>query len=171
MATLTDIDKATLAYANCRRSLAGKIQELNDKIDALKREALPLIRRHVNYTAETRSELVSLIESNKYLFDRPRTQVFHGVRVGLQKGRGKLEWEDSEQLIKMIRKICPEQVDVLIKTTEKPVASALNQLETATLRKLGLEVSETGDQVVIKPTDSEVDKIVNALLKDAEEDD
>ena len=38
----------------------------------------------------------------------------------------------------------------------------------AELKRIGVTVEETGDQIVIKPTDSEVDKLVNALLADAE---
>jgi hypothetical protein len=37
------------------------------------------------------------------------------------------------------------------------------------LKKLGCTVRDTGDEVVIKPVDGDVDKIVRALLKDATE--
>ncbi|MBI5561297.1 MAG: hypothetical protein HY894_00350, partial [Deltaproteobacteria bacterium] len=34
------------------------------------------------------------------------------------------------------------------------------------LKKLGVTVEETGDAVVIKPVDGEVERVVNALLRD-----
>ncbi len=169
MATLTDIEKATLGYATERRKLADVVQELNDQIEHLKKSKLAEIRKLVNSTAEKKSTLSALIQSTKELFIRPRTVVFHGVKIGLQKGKGKMEWEDDEQVVKMIRKHLPEMADELIKTTEKPIRSALNDLETSDLKKLGITVDDTGDQVLVKPTDSGVDKIVNALLKEAEE--
>lgn len=102
------------------------------------------------------------------MFDTPRTVVFYGIKVGLQKGKGAIEWDDDAQVVKLIEKHFPEQADVLIKTTKKPVKKALAQLTVAELKKLGIVVEETGDQVVIKSTDSEIDKLVNALLKEDE---
>ena len=39
--------------------------------------------------------------------------------------------------------------------------------QIADLKRIGCTIEETGDVVVIKPTDSDVDKIVSALLADA----
>ena len=39
----------------------------------------------------------------------------------------------------------------------------------AELKKVGCTVVDAGDAVVIKPTDSEVDKLVDTLLKGATE--
>lgn len=167
--TISDIQKATSAFAGERQKLTTMIQQLNDEIERLKKSKLAEIRKAVNATAEKKSVLTGLIEAAKDLFTKPRTLIFHGVKVGFQKGKGSLEWEDDEQVVKLIKKVCPEQVDVLVKTTEKPVKATLLELDTATLKKLGITVEETGDQVVIRPTDSQVDKIVTALLKEAED--
>ncbi|HNW37160.1 MAG TPA: hypothetical protein PKM25_19620, partial [Candidatus Ozemobacteraceae bacterium] len=69
-------------------------------------------------------------------------------------------------VVKLIRKHFPEQVDVLVKITEKPVQSALNQLTVGDLKKLGVSVSEGGDEALIKPTDTDIDKLVAKLLED-----
>jgi hypothetical protein len=37
------------------------------------------------------------------------------------------------------------------------------------LKRLGCEVAEAGDQIVIKPVDGEIDKLVNAYLKELAE--
>ena len=44
---------------------------------------------------------------------------------------------------------------------------ALAQLSAAELKKIGVTLSEAGDQTVVRPVDSEVDKMVDALLKAA----
>jgi hypothetical protein len=48
----------------------------------------------------------------------------------------------------------------------KPVVDALKQLDVKLLAKLGITVEATGDCVVIKAADSEVDKAVKAILKE-----
>ena len=41
--------------------------------------------------------------------------------------------------------------------------------DAMTLKRLGVTVSGTGDEVVIRPTDGDVERIVNALLSGVEE--
>ena len=89
----------------------------------------------------------------------------YGVKVGFEKGKGRIEWDDDDTVVRLIEKHFPEQADILIKTKKKPAKKALAQLSVAELKKLGVTVEETGDQVVIKSTDSEIDKLVTALLK------
>lgn len=96
--------------------------------------------------------------------------VFHGIKVGFQKEKGKIEWDDVDQVVKLIKKHFPEQADVLIATSEKPVKDALNNLSAAELKKIGVNITSDGDVAFIRPTDSEVDKMVTALLKAATQD-
>ena len=44
------------------------------------------------------------------------------------------------------------------------------ELEAGDLRKLGVTVEESGEQVVVKPVETALEKLVKALLKDAQED-
>ena len=62
-----------------------------------------------------------------------------------------------------------DQVDTLIKTEESPVKSALLNLSTADLKKIGCTVTDTGDKVLVKSTDSDIDKFVDALLEEPNE--
>ena len=76
------------------------------------------------------------------------------------------EWEDDSQVVKLIQKHFPEQFDVLVKTIEKPIKDSLANLSVADLKRIGVTVTDSGDCVVIKSMDSEIDKLVDALLKD-----
>jgi hypothetical protein len=165
---LTDIETLTKKYADARERLGGVITELNDLIERAKRERLARIKELVAVAAERQANLHAAIEGSPELFDRPRTVVFHGIKVGYQKGKGVLEISDAQRTLAKIKELydCPENYLHII---EKPNKDALAQLPAADLRKLGCTLTETGDQVVIRPVDSEVDKIVNALLKDAAE--
>ena len=167
---LYEIETLTKSFADVRSELSEVVSALNAEIERAQRKRLASIKTMVGRCAEKRDALKVAIESEPALFVQPRTYIFHGIKVGLTKGKGGIEWEDDDQLVRLIEKQFkdqPDLLDVLIKTTKKPLAKGLAQLDVDALKKLGCTVEETGDQVVIKPTDSAVDKVVNALLKDA----
>lgn len=116
--------------------------------------------------ADKRQKLEVAISENKDLFQKPRTLLMQGIKIGFQKGKGNLEWDDNAQVVKLIRKHYPEQADVLIVVEEKPSAKALENLSVAELKKIGVTVQETGDQIVIKPVDSKIDKMIDDLCKE-----
>lgn len=169
MTQLTDIEPSAKAYAEARAKVAEIVTQLNDGIEALKRSHMPALKRAITRAAEKHDQLKQLIEANPALFVKPRTVIYHGVKIGLKQGSGGITFDDADQVVRLIKKHFPEQADVLVITTEKPSKDALRNLTVAELKKVGCNAVEAGDQVVIKPTDSEVDKLVDTLLKGATE--
>ena len=167
MTTLTEIESRAKLYAEARENLTEIVSNLNASIEALKRSAMPDIKRAIGRAAVHHDRLRALVELAPELFTRPKSVVFHGIKLGYQKGKGKINWEDPDLVVRLIKKHFPEQADVLIATSEKPVKEALNGLTAAELKKLGVSVVEGGEVIFIKPTDSAVDKLVDALLKEA----
>ena len=167
MTTLAEIDARAKKFADARESLAAIVANLNAGIEALKRQAMPEIKRAVSRASEHHDTLKTLIESAPELFARPRTITLHGVRVGYTKGKGGITWDDPDAVVAAIQKHFPDRADALIRWTGKPLKEAINQLDVADLKRIGCRVVGTGNQVVIKPVDSDVDKLVDALLKDA----
>lgn len=167
MASLADIERSAKKYAEAREHLAGIVAAMNEGIEAIKRDNMKRLKKAVNEAAEHHDALKSLIETAPECFVKPRSVVFHGIKLGFAKGKGKIEWDDADQVIRLIKKHFPEQADILIATSEKPAKEALAQLTAAELKKLGISVTDGGDAVFIKPADSAVDKMVDALLKDA----
>lgn len=167
MTTLTDLERRAKALADARETLTAIVTELNAGIEALKRDHMTALKRAVNAAAERHEGLKALIEQNPGLFVRPRTVVMHGIKFGFVKGAGKLEYEDEARVCALIRKHLPEQAETLIATKEAPVKTALAQLSVAELKRLGITVEGTDDQVVIRPTDTAVDRLVTQLLKSA----
>ena len=167
--SLQIIEYTIRQFADARRDLSARLQALNDEIAKAKRKAFPGLRQAVDVAAVLQRTLRDIITENAGLFEKPRTQIFHGVKVGYRKMKGEITWEDNEQVVKLIRKHCPERFDSLVKTVETPLKDALAQLPAADLKKLGVTVENDSDEVFIKCTDSEIDKAVNALLKDAVE--
>lgn len=166
--SLESIELLTKEHAAHRAVLGERVQALHEEIDQAKRRKLPGIKAAVSQARDSQQRLASAIEAERAVFQRPRTRVFHGIKVGLQKAKGKLSFASTEKVIELVKKHFPEQADVLIKTKESPVKSALQQLPAADLKKLGCTISETGDEVVIAPINSEVDELVDALLGSAD---
>lgn len=169
MTSIVDIETSAKKYAESREHLAGIVAALNEGIEALKRDHMRRLKKAVADAAERHDTLKALIEDAPELFVKPRTVVFHGIKLGYQKGKGKIEWDDADQVVRLIKKHFPEQADVLVATSERPAKEALAQLTAAELKKLGISVTDGGDAVFIKPADSAVDKMVDALLRDATE--
>jgi hypothetical protein len=165
--TITEIEIKAASVRAARNVLAADLSILNDELEAVKRQFMGRIKNGVNRLAASHAKLHEAIKSSPELFEKPRTQVFHGIKVGFRKGTGGVDWDDDEKVASLIKKHFPEQFDVLVKTTHKPQAKALDRLDVSDLKRIGCTVEGTGDVVVIKPTDSEVDKAVNALLKGA----
>jgi hypothetical protein len=170
MATMETIREKTVDFADRRELLRLRIDELHTKIEDLKREFLPRIQKAADEAANSREELKVLIEDGKALFQRPKTVIVSGITVGFKKGTGSITFDDEAMVIRKLRKEFqkPEEQEVYIKVTEKVKKGALKDLDVATLKKIGAKVESTGDVVVIKETKSDVEKLLNALLKDRE---
>ena len=165
--TLDTIEKLAQDYADKRALLAEHLAILEQEMNAVKQAHLKVLRRRVKLAAESQSSLFSAIEGAPDLFEKPKTQIFHGIKVGFRKGKGKIEWEDDATLVALIKKRFPDHCDELIITTEVPSATGLQDLDAADLRKLGVTVEEAGEQVVVKPVETDVERLVKALLKGA----
>lgn len=169
MSNINEIEKLTKDFSEARRALAEKVHDIEDQMNAIKRRYLSALRKLIEAAAERSALLKSAIEESPELFEKPRTFIFHGVKVGMQKQKGELLWDDNDKVVELIKKYFKDQVDMLIKTVETPLKKPLAQLSAADLKKLGVTVEKDSDVVVIKSTDSEIDKLVSALLKDAED--
>lgn len=169
---MQDIQKRAAILASTRDALAGTLRELQARIDSLKRAELPRIQHSARAVASDYGKLADLIRGNRELFTKPRTYIVQGLRFGLAKRRGKMTWGTDQQLIERIKRlaaageIAGDQIALLIQTTEKPVAKALEQLDARLLKKLGVTVEADCDDVLIKSVDGDVEKAVNAVIKD-----
>lgn len=166
---MEQVQATARSFAEAHRDLQTQLAELEDRVRALREQAMPALREAVHRTASVRAELRTLIEGNPDLWSgRRRTVVVDGVRVGITKGAGRLEWKDDARVVRRIRQLLPDQAEVLIQTKEVPVRKALGNLAASELRQLGVQTVGADDQVVIKPTDGDVEKIVEKLLAAAD---
>lgn len=167
--TMADVETRTKRFSDARGHVTEYVSELNAELETIKRQALPRLKELVARAAQREAELRTLLEATPHLFTDPKTQTFHGIKVGFRKGSGAIDWTDDAELVARLKKVFGDESAGYIRTTEKPIARALGTMDASTLKKLGCTVEDTGDVVVIKATDSDVEKIVSALLKGAGE--
>lgn len=164
MTTLADIEHKARKASEARAELRGLVTQLEEETRALRRAYQRQLMRLTETAATAEGVLLGLVEDAPELFSKPRSVILHGIKCGYQKGRGELVFDDANKVVSLIQKHLPEQMDVLVKTTYAPVKTALAQLSVAELKRIGVQVVETGDIAFIKPMDSEIDKLVSALM-------
>lgn len=167
--TMEQIETLCADFATRRDSLHQRLTILEGELQTVKRRHLKELKRCTALAAASESTLRAAIEQGPDLFDKPKTQIFHGIKVGYRKGSGALDWEDDEELVRKIEKLFGDHAEDYLIVKKKPSAESLETCDAATLKRLGVCVSDDGEQVVIKPVETAVEKLVKALLKDARE--
>lgn len=168
---LNDIIERARLLAQRREHLGTLVRAMNEGWEALKADNLPQIKAAIEGGADAWKALESMVLAHPELFDKPRKLTAHGITFGYEKGKGGLEIDNPDRTVELIRRHLPDQADVLITVRESPVKTALAQLSAAELKRVGVEVKGTGDVVVIRPADGEIDKVVRALVRAAVDDD
>lgn len=164
MKTVKEFETISKDFADARLVLSDRMRAMNDEIEAIKRKYLPIIRHAVNKAKSLKENLSNAIEESRDLFKRPKTMTVHGIKFGLQKVSDDIEWEDEETVINRIKKTMVGQINVLINTKETLCKTALKQLPAPDLKKIGVSLVEGKEQVLIKDTNSDIDKLVQKLL-------
>ncbi len=161
------IERQAQKYSQAREVLASHVHDFNAAVEQLRAQHLPGIRKCVQRCQDLQSELVRQLAPRPDLFVKPRTMTFSGIKVGFQKGKGKLTWDDEEKVVARIRdKYSNQRAAVLIIVTEKPSKDALALLPASELKTLGVTIEDAADSVYIKAVDTEVDKLVARILEE-----
>jgi hypothetical protein len=170
-APLKHIELACEQFANDRREIASQIHTMERDIARITANYMPQIRSTADVLVARRADLAMQIDSNRPLFEKPRTRIFSDIKVGLQKQKGSIDFEDEEKTIALIEKHFPDRLDDLAPATRKLSKTALANLTAADLKKIGVEITADTDAVLIKPQDSDVEKAVAALLAETNQPD
>lgn len=168
--TLADIERQAASYAEAHEALRKHVETLELAIKAAKREALPNLMVLAAKAAGAKQALKGSLVTAPGLFAKPKTRLFAGVKVGFQKGKGETVIADETTTIKLIKQYFPKRVDTLIKTTEKPAKTALNQLSAADQKRLGITTKDATDEVVIKLMAGDVEALVDAFMRELDDD-
>ena len=170
MSTMQEIERLSAEYARRRDDLRATVDAAQAELDRVKRSHRAALRRRAGAAANARAELLSAVQAAKGLFAKPRTRLLSGIRVGWLKRPGRVEVEDEPAAIAAIRrKLGVEQADRLIQVREKLNRRALRDLSARDLMRIGAVAVMDFDEPVAIPADSEIDKLVDALLDGAEQ--
>lgn len=161
------IDVLAKKYADARATLAAKVTAFEDEIRELRKKHLPAIKQAAGVAAQRQSELNAEISTHPELFTKPRAMVLHGIKLGYQKGKGLVEWDDQAKVVRRIYDLVPQvDADALLDVKTTVRKTALLTLDASTLKKLGCRIVDTGDTIIIKAADGEVDKLVAKILEE-----
>lgn len=170
MGTMQQIDQKAQDYAAAREVLAGIKLALEEEVGAIRRKYMPKIRKIVETAKERSAALSSAIAASPDLFQKPRTVILHGIRLGVMKQRGEIAWDDEAQVIRRIRAQLPkEQAELLIRVKESVAKGAVYDLSAADLKRLGIRIEGDGDVVTIKDAAGDLDKWLDAMLAEEPE--
>lgn len=168
------IDVKAKRLADARADLADLVAKYRRAIEKLERRRVPEIRAAAAAVGALELVVSADIKARPDLFVKPRTMTFHGIKLGLKKGSGKIEWDDEAKVIERIRKHAETlsvPADVLIVTSYTVSKESVERLKGDELKKLGISVVDGTDAVVIKAADNTVDKLVKAILEGGQKSD
>lgn len=164
--TMDQIEILAKAFAGARAELAERMQILRDEQESAKRRRLQGIKNALARVRATYDELKASLSESRALFEKPKTRILHGIKVGWMKQRGKLEWSDESVVIELIKKNFPDQLETLTRTKRSLVRDALAELPAKDLKRLGISVNDDIEAVLIKAADGDLDKLIDALIND-----
>jgi hypothetical protein len=168
-----------VAIREAAQRLAIANRELTVRAEMQQRElaaaVAPIAEKHragIDEAAQARAEadaaLDALLKASPSLFISPRSMTVDGVKCGYRKEEDSLDWGDEDLVIKRIEDLHPELYDLLVREKKTLVADALAQLEPRQLAHIGVHLISGADRSFISIGDSDVDKLVKAILADAQ---
>ena len=167
--TMDQIEALASEYARRRDALRERVREAQAEVDAVKRRHYTMLRRRTDQAKNAREDLLAAVGDAAELFRKPRTRLLHGIKVGWRKRPGRIEVEDEAATIAAIRRKLSEEAEDLIQVRERLDRRGLRNLSARDLMRIGAVAIADSDEPIAIPADSEIDKLVDALLEGGEE--
>lgn len=173
MTELEKLQTAALQLSHHTDALRQELLMLEAEVSAAQGAHMLTIRSLTRSVIKRQAELADGIKAHPELFDKPRTLIVDGIKFGLRKQPGRISWVDDAQLLKRIDELFAKgdintaQYDTVVETRHAIAAKGLEKLDAKILKRLGVTVEADSDAVEIKSVDSDVEKMVKAVIKDA----
>jgi hypothetical protein len=152
--------------ADHRAALARHLAEANEDLRELMGRWSERLKKAADHVGDSERELIGYVEMAPYLFKRPQSIEVDGVRFGLRKGKGRIEYADEAKLIQRIEKqLTRGQRGPVLKITKKVRKGPLAQLSAEILKRLGVNVTAAGTEAFVSYPKSKLDKAVDWWLK------
>lgn len=161
---MKEIEAAARDLAEKCAALDGLRRNLNADIEAIVKPRVAQFAAATDEAAQAHKRLHALIDQSRGLFERPRTVVLHGIKLGLQKGKGRIQFEDETKAMRRIRRLLPERAASLIGCQFFLVKAAIANLPVDDLKRIGGRLVGADDAVFIKPERTIAAGLVDALV-------
>ncbi|GEM_PF-663392 len=162
---ITEMEPLCAAYdAQCIK-LEEMIGDLESDLEAVKQKHLRGLKKQAGVVAACEAELYGAVEGSPRLFDKPRTMILHGTKIGFANSVGSVVIDDDAQTVKLAEKHFPDRFDELVKTECTPRKDALRTLSEKDLAKLGCRIEGCGPVVIVKRVAGDVEKLINKLIE------
>jgi hypothetical protein len=164
---LEDIISLARKFAATRSKLAHLVDHIRRGQQRIVDNNRAKLKSLVNATNTSQALLATAIAEHPELFEKPRTVVVDGVRIGLTTGKSGYDIPNEETTIALIKRHLGTG---FLHVRESISREALDAMDDDQLKRIGVHRKPVDPNViVIKPTDSAVDKLVKALLEDPKE--
>src|SRR6185369_10658049 len=100
-------------FSDHRVILSKRIAELQAELAEVHKKHLHGIRKTVTACAALHLDLQHLIRDNPIAFEKPRTRIFHGIKLGYAKQKGSIEIEDESRTVQLIERHFADNPDLL----------------------------------------------------------
>ncbi len=164
---LSDIERAARDFSAKSKTLRNYHEQLNNEIDAVKSKYLEDIKAASIEAGESYQMLLTLINDASDLFKDKKSMIVSGVKFGYQKKKGKLEIVNEDVTIDKLKELYGDKADLYINTKSSVIKKALDSLPASDLKKLGVNIVQDTDVAFIKLTDDEVQKLIDAMVKES----
>ncbi len=163
--TLADLESLALSAQRAHQLLTEEIAALEDALTTTATSHRRVIQSAVGKARSTLAKLYEAVEAAPALFEKPKSRVIHGIKVGYAKAPDTFTVPNEEETIAAIARLLPALATVLVKRESSIVKGALKQLDQEMLLQLGVLVTAGENEIICRPVDGDIDRLVNALLK------
>ncbi len=166
MKSLSEIEAQAKKYSEANNELAGVIEDMETEINRVKNDYLKKLQPLADTVSIEKSLLKVMIDESRLIFVKPKTYVFHGVKVGLQNSKGGIKVLDEAKTIELIKKNMPDIAENMVKTSESLIKESLKLLSEIDLLKINCQKTPSVETVLIKSNRDEVEKFIDAMIKE-----
>ena len=173
MTTLSTIQAATETFSKLRREALDYAASVEAEAQAVRdNHEVALIKKVKKFVAANEA-LHALLAASEHLFEKPKSLVFDGIKVGFQVGKPTVEIADKTELVRVLQNLVEIEKDAedvaayeaCLRTIVTPHEPSLLKLPPHHLIQLPLTIKPATNDVLIKPVDSDSTKAVDALIK------
>lgn len=164
---MQQLERRVQDYADTLAEYNALTAQVRDEVKQVTARHLAAIRHLFNGLKDRQADICAEIKAHPDWFQKPRTRVIHGIKLGLRKRKGRLVIRDAARTVQRIKALYEDDIGVLIKETETPLKSGLEKLSAKELKRLGVEVTDDSDDVVFVAAADEFDDLIDFLMAEA----